>query len=328
MTQWISNVVTNYIDSRVRKCKLLVDYGPNVNLSQVLLPHFNWLAPRDFECLKEHACERGATLSIADRIPNIPFYRGVYSDISTNRLKRMQYRDLEQTLSGFHVENGMSCSLAALFDLAPSVSQYEPELFTRLLPSLRDSTALVMTVYIRTGLTDQMVREERNVSAAKNSIATIEMQRQTAKLSINCALQVEKEYLSSNRVFSRVVWMEVTDYVGLKREIIEEYSSENVLVESDAISNNTRIPRIVLTTRARGKHTRTARKPSTDDFVEAFIDWYLIGESNVVVSDRTVKSSFEMTASLRTNRPIYIVPAIRWKDKEPKECTKREWLHD
>ena len=168
MAQWISSTVTNYIDSRVRKCKLLVDYGSNVNLSQVLVPHFEWLAPKDFQCQKEKSCERGAAMSIAGRTPNIPFYRAVYSDISTSQLKRKQYRDLEQTLSGFHVENGMSCSLAALFDLAPSASQYEPELFTKLLPILRDPTALVMTVYIRTGLTDQMVREERNASAAEN----------------------------------------------------------------------------------------------------------------------------------------------------------------
>ena len=165
----------------------------------------------------------------------------------------------------------------------------------------------------------------------RTSIATIEMQRRTAKSCISCALHVEQEYLLNNRAFSRVVWMVVTDSVGIKREIIEEYSSENVLVESNA-SNDTRIPRIVITTQARGKHTRTARKPSTTDFAEAFIDWYLIGESNVVVSDSTVRSSFETTASLRTNRPLYIVPAARaWikKEKEePKQCTKRDWLHD
>ena len=45
------------------------------------------------------------------------------------------------------------------------------------------------------------------------------------------------------------------------------------------------------------------RKPKTDEFAEALVDWWLLGESDVVVSHSSY--SFAHTAALRTARPIY-----------------------
>ena len=51
-------------------------------------------------------------------------------------------------------------------------------------------------------------------------------------------------------------------------------------------------------------HTRTQRDPSTADLAEAVIDWYLVGESDLVVTD-SGSPSFGGTAALRTARPLY-----------------------
>ena len=64
------------------------------------------------------------------------------------------------------------------------------------------------------------------------------------------------------------------------------------------------ITRRILVTSARGAHTRPeGGTVSTADFAEAFIDWYLIGESDAVVASKTY--SFGMTAAFRTARPIF-----------------------
>ena len=60
----------------------------------------------------------------------------------------------------------MACSLGALFRLNPSAGEVEPNLFSTILPALHIESALVMAVYIRTGKTDDVTREEvsRNIS--------------------------------------------------------------------------------------------------------------------------------------------------------------------
>ena len=53
----------------------------------------------------------------------------------------------------------------------------------------------------------------------------------------------------------------------------------------------------------RGVHSRSDRGPSQSDFAEAIVDWYLIGESDLVVMDKS-SVSFGGTAALRTARPV------------------------
>jgi hypothetical protein len=122
--------------------------------------------------------------------------------------------------------------------------------------------------------------------------------------------------------------MVVTDSAHLKKGLVEDYSSVDVRDLSGGPTNKTilPIPRQVLTTQSRGKHTRTYRRPSTADFAEALIDWYLIGESDAIATERTVFSSFETTAALRTNRPVYITPSS--KNGEISQCRERVWLRD
>jgi hypothetical protein len=239
-------------------------------------------------------CQIGKAAFIHNQTPEIPYYRLAYN----TPLNRSRYEDLEKTLKGFRIENGMSCSLTALFQLAPGAEMYEHGLFSKILPTLRDSNALVMTVYIRTGKADQMVYVEHNRKASEYYTT----ENQSSAFSIACAMQLEQEYLlntTSDRKYKRVVWMVVTDAAQIKKAIVDTYSTDNILSSTNSTeAGREAIPRVVLTTQARGTHTRTLRSPSTADFAQAFIDWYLIGESDIVVSQSSFPYSFETTAGV------------------------------
>ena len=79
-----------------------------------------------------------------------------------------------------------------------------------------------------------------------------------------------------------------------------EKTEEEKIEEAESVG----ITRRILVTSARGAHTRPeGGTVSTADFAEAFIDWYLIGESDAVVASKVY--SFGMTAAFRTARPIF-----------------------
>jgi hypothetical protein len=180
----------------------------------------------------------------------------------------------------------MACSLASLFHLSPSASSFEPDLFSRILPALHSSETLVISVYIRTGQTEKNEKWEAPM-----------WYRKLAEPILDCALNLEKENLSQVS-FSRIVWMVVSDSQYLKKFIAESYDSR--------YRNNTAIPREIITTRSRRAHSKPNRGPSTADVAEALIDWYLIGESDLVVTD-DFAPSFGDTAATRTARPYYKV---------------------
>ena len=98
-----------------------------------------------------------------------------------------------------------------------------------------------------------------------------------------------------------VVWMLVTNAPLVKSWVTESYSN---------ITNTTSTPfssRTILVTQSRDALTKGS--PSTADVAEGFLDWDLIGESDVVVSDDR-GPSFGITASFRTGQPHYKVPQI------------------
>ena len=68
-----------------------------------------------------------------------------------------KFKDLMKALSGFKVETGIACSLGNLFHLAPAATQFEPQLFSKMLSTLRDEVNIVMGLYICTGETDNAV---------------------------------------------------------------------------------------------------------------------------------------------------------------------------
>mmetsp|Transcript_6465 Transcript_6465/g.10718 ORF Transcript_6465/g.10718 Transcript_6465/m.10718 type:complete len:204 (+) Transcript_6465:282-893(+) len=184
----------------------------------------------------------------------------------------------------------MGCAFGSMIQLSPAAAKYQPNLFTTILPTLRDPiNAFVLSIYIRTGQTENLQLEER-----------MEKYRTQAERIIKCALHVEEEKVISSKQSNEdtvVVWMLVTDSQYLKTWITETYSSSD---GGDARR------RIILTTQSRGAHTKVTRQndASTADFAEAFIDWYLIGETDAVVADHTAPS-FGKTAAFRTARPYY-----------------------
>ena len=299
ISNWVAQIVTAHLLAQQTGCNLLFDYGPDINIHEVLTPisnldsvhpTVNWRVPPGFDCEEDHRCFIAGdvynkqnvkyiedAIGVQNMVP-VPNYRHAYR-LDTNYFARMRrYRDLVRALPGYTVETGMACSLESLFHLSPSASTFEPDLFSRILPALHSSEALVISVYIRTGQTDNLFRNR-------------------AKPIIDCALNLEKENLSQFS-FSRIVWMVVTDSPYLKNSITKSYDSR--------YANDTVIPREVITTHSRGAHSKPDRGPSTADVAEALIDWYLIGESDLVVTD-DFAPSFGDTAATRTARPYYKV---------------------
>jgi len=121
------------------------------------------------------------------------------------------------------------------------------------------------------------------------------------------------------REFKRVVWMVTTDWPYVKTWMAERYNGTDANANANGISNGTApdgdgeydwkypigtvIARTIITTsKSRGRHTRSSAKPRPADFAEAFLDWYLLGETDAVVKWRY---SFAETAALRTAADVY-----------------------
>jgi len=115
--------------------------------------------------------------------------------------------------------------------------------------------------------------------------------------------------------------MLASDSVHLKQWISKSYglqnANEKVSVDKQRWKSWS-IPREIVTTRARGVHSRPGRNPSTADVAEALIDWYLLGESDLVVPSAP-GFTFGTTAALRTARPYYD-PAMCSKPLPFKPC--------
>ena len=75
-----------------------------------------------------------------------PNYHFTYHHSPYFQLNASDYEDLKHALPGFDVEMGMACSLATLFHLAPNAAQFEPDLFTKILPTLHQSNMLVVSL--------------------------------------------------------------------------------------------------------------------------------------------------------------------------------------
>jgi hypothetical protein len=297
-------------------CGLLFDYGPGVNLSAILVPNealpqsdaddfpMNWTVPTGFKCGPADNCSAPIiTCRIKsyegllgfENVIEPPDYRSIFS---LNRDSYDWYQSIYPSLRRqmkIDFETGMACSLGSLIRLAPSAEQFEPLLFTTLLPTLRSPSSFVIVLYIRTHQAEpQNSRVTTKEEAAKQA---------GAKATVECAIQVEQQ-MSPNS--ANVVWMVATDSPLLKSWVQESYSTSE---------------RKVLTTSSRGRHTRTGASPDTRDFAEAMIDWILMGESDVVVANEWW--SFGSTAALRTARPYFSFYASgNFYRKATKQCVQ------
>jgi len=340
ISDWIPQIVSGHLMAQQKGCQLLFDYGDNVDMDEVLTPFpvlesvrsagyqpINWTVPSDFDCPQNkhpRTCFRttedyrnGINFQkiIDDLGPMslIPSYRFTYLDSPHFQLNATRFENLKHALPGFTVENGMACSLGSLFHLSPNAAKFEPDLFTRILPTLYQDNTLVMSLYIRTGQTDFVASMEKDGKGPpEEEFAKV---RGKAERIIQCAQHVQEERKRTES-YSRVVWLIATDSPYLKQWIPKLY-------DTHANANTVDVPREIVTTHSRGVHTRAQRGPSTADFAEALIDWYLIGESDLVISDWN-SPTFGGTASLRTARPYYKVPATG----DPTTCAVAPIVHN
>jgi len=183
----------------------------------------------------------------------------------------------------------MACALRSLFKLSPKASQFEPRLFSNILPKLHDPDSLVISIYIRTMKSDGNKETDEITPVGQKSL--------------DCAISVESEFRSSSQ--KRIVWMVVSDSPALKKEIFKSYNNT---------SASSGVTREVLVTGAEGNHTRGSHS-NMKSFAESLIDWYLIGEADVAVSMQD--STFGTTAALRSNLPVY----------EIRKCKQRVLVH-
>ena len=237
---------------------------------------------------------------MAQKTVTIPNYRWSYHASYAKKLLAFLPDLVEASetgtsnLAGFQYELGMACALGATFELAASAVDHVPTLFTQIYPAIRDSDTLVIALYVRTGRTDDLLKDPDKHSERKDEAAS--------KPVVDCVLRMEQELLSKID-FTKVAWFIATDSPDLGRSIVATYDNADVSVAASG-SENAVFHRRVYTTASKGLHSKAQLGPKTDAFSEAIIDWYLLGESNVVVTFGS-GYTFAHSAALRTARPIY-----------------------
>mmetsp|Transcript_46481 Transcript_46481/g.140815 ORF Transcript_46481/g.140815 Transcript_46481/m.140815 type:complete len:495 (-) Transcript_46481:142-1626(-) len=332
ISQWSMQVVNGYLQARQSGCRLLIDYGVGVDVQLVMQPLtdqaqgsgleeglYDWSVPANFQCEEKNRCyTHGRRVSMAggglDSRPlfSAPRYRFAYMSKPDSKgncpncLYPNSSKNLQEALPGYRLESGMACIFANLFRPAPTAVEFEPRLFTEILPAMHDPESLVISIYLRTGWADDAAKYEEEIRKnKKNSTEEEPTERDYRKGMISimkCAMNVEdhfKEKIQSGDMppYSRVVWIILTDSPSLKKWAFEPDTSRKL-----GKSRYHDVNRTLLVTSSRGVHTRTRRSPSTTDFAEALLDWYLIGEADAVVLNRL---TFGYTAALRSSRDVF-----------------------
>jgi len=316
VSMWSSQLAHGFIFAQQAGCKFLLDYDGSVAVDMVFLPvdeiNNDWRVQPGFVCEERNGCysieqaPAGTPLKFPFDIPGvdhaelagIPNYRWAYSGSNVYQMRRSQFAPVANNLPGFTIEDGMACALGSLFRWAPSAAEFEPRLYTELLPAVRDKDALVLSLYIRTGRTDQVAKKQEEEGAAADAEV---IQRHHYEDIVDCARLLEQKHLDDYETrFDRILWLVISDAPKLKQHIVESYGNQDVV---GSTSTQRSVSRNVITTGARGIHTRPRRKPSTNEFAEAILDWMLIGEADALVTNPSL--SFGFTGAMRTSRPFY-----------------------
>ena len=322
VSMWASQIAHGYIHAKQAGCQFLADYDGNVEVDKVLIPvdkaNNDWRVSPEFTCEESAGCFALQLTGAAEirfpgngnaphhptkkgKMANVPNYRWAYSGNEMFQMYRSKFASLTHKLPGFRIEDGMACALNSLFEFAPSASDYEPRLFSEILPAIQDVNVLVLSLYVRTGRTDEVAAKEeagdQKAAATEENIKHHHLDDITA-----CALRVEEQHLKdADAKFERIVWLVISDGPKLKQHVVDTYGGQDLSVTS--LEAERTVSRSVVVTGARGIHTRPRRKPSTDEFAEAMVDWMLIGESDALIANPQL--SFGFTGALRTSRPFF-----------------------
>eukprot|EP00978_Attheya_sp_CCMP212_P015858 scaffold40990_cov56-Attheya_sp.AAC.2 len=332
IAEWVDLIAKGFIYATLKGCQLVLNYGPIVDVSQVLSPvspRWNWTVPQNAECIQSqilictppHKIEfhrldvnktKDSNVVEHKEYMTTPSYRHAFKNYEGFHLHKRKFVKLSQMLPGFDLESGFACIMESLFQPArPHASQFQPDLFSRLLPVLRNPNHLVLALYVRTGRSDFMARAEKE---GPDFVERTSATRVSPKY-MECVKQIEHNFLlqEGTTKYERVIWLLISDSVPLKNTTMTEYQGQE---------SSTGIPRDVITTSSRGMHTRGARNPSTADFAEGVLDWYLMGETDAVITTAAAYS-FGTTAALRTMTPIYDC-----NTRSPNASAPMTWIYD
>jgi hypothetical protein len=285
MSNWLCQIASGHIMAVQSGCRFLLDYGPTVKVTQAIQPQkdLDWRVPADYDCDADPTClfaedtytdnskpmQQVQLLSGQSHLAPIPGFRIAYKSRIDPTISN--YLLLNQTLPGLILQTAFACSLGSLLDIRGDNierSFHQPNL-SKLLAHLRSSKSRVLTLYIRTGQTDENIG--------------LDQHRLAAEPIVECALQLEESHKSHT-------WLVISDSQYVKTWVTASYTQQG--------------KRQIITTQSHGKQTKPTTNPSTTDFVEAFLDWYLLGESDLVIGSGP---SFGDTGALRTARPFYRV---------------------
>lgn len=290
MSQWITTAATGFVFAKQTNCDFRLNYRPGaVDLEHIVQPtSVDWRTPvahfvcrrRPDNCFvaKAYYSRNGGGQRFFERagvrLSNVPNYRIPYSDHVKFR-QAGRFMGLRTVFGGdFDLFTSFACAVGSMLKLSNQIEEDQKDL----LEVVTDTSRLVLSLYVRTGET-----EETQSNMTKAEIA--ELYHIQAKHIIDCALAVEQ----ANANVNGTVWMVATDAHLLKKWVHEHYSTAR---------------RKVVFSSSRGKHTRENISDTT--LGEAFFDWYLIGESDAVVSDGGAPS-FGNSAVARTARPHFKV---------------------
>ena len=299
LAQWISMVATGYVYAAQVNCRLVVDYGPSVDLEQIFVQperinsdtsnDLSWQVDSNFTCEESQGCynigsntiggiEEQTLRQIAKRhypeqleiirkkqFGKVPYYRSAYSR-AENETTAMQY--LTEAMPGFEYSDGFACAITSLFELGESAEHFIPGLFDDVLKTLLLPESLVITLYIRTGRTDRMADKERGIALADNTEESINSGDDPDVMHlINCAKNLEEKKLIAG-VYSDIVWLVISGDANVAHKVADDHS---VPIDYNGQQKQTR--RKVITTNAQGVQSRPARNPSTAEFADALLDW-------------------------------------------------------
>ena len=300
ISEWLTDVAVGRIHAIQFGCLHILDYGPGIDIHSVLTYaaddgesiYSNWTVPADIlagGCDKQNNCFR-ATAGWSRKTVNmvrkdlmrskqnlghylpprpipVPNYRWAYHAHHSDKMTADYPSILEagsgsgnSNLFGFDVANGMACALGSAFKLAPSAENYIPSVHSDILPALRDGSALVIALYIRTGRTDMLLRENKGADSFVDNTQLVG----PSKNIITCALELEKDYLAKG-AFARSVWFVATDSPNVGSAVVSLYNGNLETAEND---RQNVIQRRIYTTASRGVQTKAQISPKTADFAE------------------------------------------------------------
>uniref|UniRef100_A0A7S0FLD7 Uncharacterized protein n=2 Tax=Minutocellus polymorphus TaxID=265543 RepID=A0A7S0FLD7_9STRA len=337
LAAWASSVVAGHLTARQTGCRFLFDYGPGVAIDTLITPpkqslHGDWssqvgnwaIPPSGFPCdrskcaeLHSETLQNKRLMSVFRRrwdespVYDVPDYRYSYVGID-GRWNGTEFDSLATYFPGWDVRLGAACSMQMLFQPSQGIVKYELNFFRNVLPRLRDDTSLVMSLYVRVGFADKAAVAE------KKGTEPVEVMKgrpqKTVDSLVLCTTAIEEEILAmKGRSYDRVVWLVVSDSLVVKEYMSETYGGKQIKTPTKSLQ------RQIIHTTTKGMHTRPKRGPNTNDFASAFLDFYLLGEADVVINTGGI-FSFGVMASLRTARPLFTVQNAQASDCRGSHC--------